>query len=635
MKLRKLAGLSLASVTSVFLLCGADGGCNFFTDQPSSVNYSKQISTVNESTVGGQIVNRTPRPSTPIAGLFVQDDNGATGPNPTAFGSATGVTPYSLYTDGQGNYNTPQERLNATWDLKHNWIGGCNVGTTNLSQLPDGQYYAEIGELTLGLTPYYIACNGILNHYVTSPVFANDAALPDSFTDVASLPLTTTYGYPTLNVYDKMGSIAAQLTASSIASDGVTATFPYPTNLAAGMYGTAILNATSTGSQSYAGGGDYFSLGHTDSSFSQPFAVALGNSYDSWSSCTTSDPYNDRTYAGQTYCSGNSSTTNLKIVSLYGQGGININGSFTATGSQPTVTMTYGSIDNSTGYDNPGEFYSDDSGGTAGVLVVNTGSNSVSLVALQNNIPGGTLAVGSHPVAAAIDPTASYAYIANYDDGTMTRIDLNSATVTNTVAVGPSPDAVGVDAQGNVWVGGPGYIRSLNPTTLSSTSNTPVQGSVVSLGVSDGKGELVVSVASDGSGNPPASFANSQVSIELLSMSAALANGNGSNPPALTQITQPESAQNYFTSGQQLQLVYAGQISTGILASATYGGGITATATAAGFSVLNLDNNQVILAGTTPSPVRSITFDGYNSVAYMTVPEANQVISVPVPLAPY
>ena len=70
--------------------------------------------------------------------------------------------------------------------------------------------------------------------------FAVTNLLPTSIT-VSSSGLSTTYGMPQLTVFDTSGNVQGSATASSIAPDGSSATFPFPTNnsggsLASGFY---------------------------------------------------------------------------------------------------------------------------------------------------------------------------------------------------------------------------------------------------------------------------------------------------------------------------------------------------------------------------------------------------------------
>ena len=85
-----------------------------------------------------------------------------------------------------------------------------------------------------------------------------------------------------------------------------------------------------------------------------------------------------------------------------------------------------------------------------------TGSVATSTVATtaQSQLPApartAVIAVGSNPIAIAVDSTTGTAYVTNGGDGSVSVIDVASATVRSTVTVGKSPAGVAVDPQRRV-----------------------------------------------------------------------------------------------------------------------------------------------------------------------------------------
>ena len=62
---------------------------------------------------------------------------------------------------------------------------------------------------------------------------------------------------------------------------------------------------------------------------------------------------------------------------------------------------------------------------------------------------GSALAVGSNPYSIAIDPTGTYAYVANDGGSTVTKINLSTfLTVGSALAVGSNPYSIAIDPAG-------------------------------------------------------------------------------------------------------------------------------------------------------------------------------------------
>ena len=85
----------------------------------------------------------------------------------------------------------------------------------------------------------------------------------------------------------------------------------------------------------------------------------------------------------------------------------------------------------------------------------------------------------SSPYGIAITPDGNYAYVANYGSSTVSVIDINSNTVTTSIAVGTSPYAVAVTPDG-AFV----YVTNSGDDTVSviDTTDNTVVGSPISVG---------------------------------------------------------------------------------------------------------------------------------------------------------
>jgi hypothetical protein len=55
------------------------------------------------------------------------------------------------------------------------------------------------------------------------------------------------------------------------------------------------------------------------------------------------------------------------------------------------------------------------------------------------------------------------------------------------------------------------------------------------------------------------------------------------------------------------------------------------TATPTGFTITDITGHQVLVSETTPSPVTAIAVDANLNVAYLTMPDSNTLLTVPLP----
>lgn len=82
---------------------------------------------------------------------------------------------------------------------------------------------------------------------------------------------------------------------------------------------------------------------------------------------------------------------------------------------------------------------------TTRVYVVNSGSNTVSVMDVASNTVVATIAVGNFPTAIAVDNTHNRAYVANTGANTLSVIDSTSNQTLTTVATGNNPVGVAVN----------------------------------------------------------------------------------------------------------------------------------------------------------------------------------------------
>src|SRR5262249_49797404 len=79
--------------------------------------------------------------------------------------------------------------------------------------------------------------------------------------------------------------------------------------------------------------------------------------------------------------------------------------------------------------------------------VTNGADNTVSVLDTTTNTVVATVPVGTFPIAVAITPDGTHAYVANFD-GTVSVIDTTTNTVVATVPVGTFPEGVAITPDG-------------------------------------------------------------------------------------------------------------------------------------------------------------------------------------------
>ncbi len=248
-------------------------------------------------------------------------------------------------------------------------------------------------------------------------------------------------------------------------------------------------------------------------------------------------------------------------------------------------------------------------------IVANYGGNSVSIVNLSAMTVAATIPVGVEPVSVLVSPDGSKAYVANYGSDTISEINLSTNSVIATLAVGTAPDALSPDPSGNYfWVAGLNYISKVSYSTFSIVSTTPVNGQVTALAISGAQNEWVYAT----------------VSTDLTTFSsqdAVITTGS----PTIHSEAQMSTAGTYYMLGGGGGSTPPPYLKASIVVSSNYNNGIEVTSTPTGFAVLDLVAHKQLIAGTTPTPVRGIATDPAQGVAYLTAPESNSLITVPLP----
>ena len=427
--------------------------------------------------------------------------------------------------------------------------------------------------------------------------------LPATVT-ISSTGLLSAYGKPQLIVYDFTGTEWSGPTANSVASDGSSATFPFPQNLPSNFYMFAIKNFTASNGAYSVPTATYYDIAAA-STLANAFGVDAGLIIVVTIPCNP-DPH-------PSCGSGTSVITPVPIFTQYYAGSVIYQGATIPVGSHPVAVKIYGTSQTQSGNMPYGN-------GTVTVaptnaIVANSGSNNVSILSLSSNTVISTIAVGQQPMGVAVNGT-SKAYVANYGSGTLSEVDLTNYVVSRTVSVGAGAQSVTVDPSGaSVWVGGTNFISKVNLSNFTVSSTTALSGAVTSLASSAGQNELIYTLAKSCCGSGSNAAAN-EFSIGNLT-----SQGNYGSMPATPYA-------NYTMQGT---LPSAASLPSASAVSAEWANGMAASATPTGYVIYDLVAHKEIMRGTTPTPVRGIASDPSNTVVYLTLPDSNEYISVPLP----
>ena len=437
-----------------------------------NVNNNLQITTfLGKNTTGGAV--SAPLGNQPVAGQMQSTDSGYDG-----YSLVGTVTEFSGITNP--TYVVDNAEMPAYWNFQWNISNDtCYSQTYPYDQLTSPAVYNSVQivpnevwsdwPISVPDPKQDLTCfentpaNQDFAPSEVSPQFALDNAFPSTIQVHAFSPIEAAASATKLNIYNTSFANPATMTAESVASGGSSATFPYPTGLPAGAYITTI--TTGTGISLTTNGMEPFFIAHNDTSYPSAFGVDVAIPAETVETFVWHATNNGPCAGGATTSTTNYGGSALPLVTLLSEGKLAVGSSSNtkSVGTHPTVVIAYNAQAMSvtqTGSCGPTSIttYS----GAQSALVVNTGSNNVSLVNIgEYSYPSGTVSVGTTPVAAAINPAGTYAYIANYGSNTVSEVSLQNVNVSHTISVSAHPTSVAFDSGGNLWVGGKAILQRL------------------------------------------------------------------------------------------------------------------------------------------------------------------------------
>ena len=426
-------------------------------------------------------------------------------------------------------------------------------------------------------------------------------------TTIQTSGLTAANGMPQLNVYSVAKGLLSQSLASSVATDGSSATFNFPTNtggtaLGSGAYSFKISNRTSSGTYTPASGG-ILSIGSLNTSLASPYGIDAAN-------VTTRN----------SGASNGSSVQVFPIVTLFDSNQVSYKSGVVSVGTQPVAVKAYASgvISNTT--DCTCRLHSccltTIVTGPTRALVANSGSNTVSALSIGSGLSvTNTIPVGIQPVALLIKGDQTKAYVANLGSGTVSEIDLSTFTQTRTVNVGSNPASLALDPGGTAfWVGGSNYIKEVDMTSLAVTTAYSVNGQVTSLAISSAQNAFVYTVLDS--------------TNTFSAQHSSLTSGASVHTDYTVQLG---STSSFAQKAATLAGLPGWIMVNGPLVSADYNNRYIVEGTPTGFLIYDLQSNTQLLQVTTSGTVRGIATDPSQGVIMVTVPSSNSLYTIPLP----
>ena len=110
----------------------------------------------------------------------------------------------------------------------------------------------------------------------------------------------------------------------------------------------------------------------------------------------------------------------------------------------------------------------DEENSTPIVYVTNYNEGTVSVIGEDNEIT--TINVGDYPIGVVVTPDGKYVYVANSEDNTVSIIDTDTNSVTDTLNVGNGPWGIAVGAQGDYVYVANNYSDTV--TVIETSDNT-------------------------------------------------------------------------------------------------------------------------------------------------------------------
>jgi YVTN family beta-propeller protein len=554
---------------------------------------------------------KTPIPNVYVNGQYLNDAQGLQAQGTvTAYGGTTAID-----ANGDANYVVSQAKAPAYWDQYVTFDFACG----NLDLYSYNQF---TGEYTYKSPNVLMAQNEIFEQDclnvelpAASKRFAIVGQFPQTLTLTSQAHLQTQNGMPILSVIGKSGVIATE-TATSVSSDGTQATFPFPPSLAQGGYSLAVSNQTPSGPRGASV--NLLSIAQTTTMSGNPFGVSVGAqtySYLDSNTCTRSKTTS-------------SSYSTFPVISFYSTNQVNAGGATIAVGTNPTAIAAYQAnpvtFTSTYGCDSIKTTYS----GTTRAIVANSGANTVSILDIVNNRLVSTVTVGTSPVALAVASDGSYAYVANYGDNSITRVDLKALTPSGPITVPGHPTSVALSSNGTLWVGGSGFLTQINTSTMTVAGTESASGkTIIALGYSDQEKEVIATSVDT----------NSNILQDEIS-STTFQSGGSYLPMASHQVSSLGTYTNPITNAQvraftstlaSTSRISPDQVGAPPLVVQDQWAVVTATPT--GFIITDASRHQVLVSETTPSPVAAIAVDAKLNVAYLTMPDSNVLLTVPLP----
>src|SRR6266851_1002692 len=415
-----------------------------------------------------------------VSGHVLNDLSGG----PAPYGSVRSFGEFGplFATDSDGNGAVPNARIGAQWQSTVHWNGNCG---SNIDPAATASFDVTVENPVIGwgCVPIGIFGKGL------GPTFVITNSPPSTMTVPSpTASLTSASGMPELRVYDQSSARVAVMFASSVSTDGTSATFPFPQlssglPLPQGFYTFNLWNQTSAGNFKDMGVG-FFGVG-SSSSATTPYGVDAADVTVSSKTCKITFP------SKQIWCTLAGPTTSPSpIVTLSSGGMVSFGGATVAVGSQPTAVKGYATATQTKSTDVYGGYITTTQPSRA--MVENFGSNTVSILDLFGKTVVQSISVGTEPAAVVLNSSASKAYVADYGSSSISEIDLTSNTQSRVASVGARPAALAMDPGGTaVWVGGYNYISKVDLTSFSATQTFSVSGQVTSLAVSSGQNALV------------------------------------------------------------------------------------------------------------------------------------------------
>jgi hypothetical protein len=595
--LRSVAALSAAIMCLSAFSCGGSRG-----NEPLTVLHLFSQDAFFEN---GILISAVPRPSQRVAGHLISPLPGSQG-NVTSFDGRTSLA---------GRFLVDNAVLPGHWFAAIFWEPDCLNGETSIEA--DIQPTNDI----------IFVCNFIfepIGFGTNDARFVLSGSTPATMTAGSTQPLTAAGGLPHMEVFDRNGNQVSDLTAIAVSSDGTKATFGFPKQssgaaLVPDMYSAAIVNQTSP-AVFHNAGPNYFVIGAT-SSYPGAFGV---DAADVTSTTTITCPGTGLAVASPTTvavpilpppCKPQSFRTTMSkpLVTEYYANQVSYFGRLMPVGTRPVAIKAYGHA--SVVDSNDGDTIQSHTG-PARAIVVNSGSNNITVLDLTKYLIAVNIPVGIQPMAVTLNSGATMAYVASAGSGTVSEIDLTSLSVTRTAAVGAGAQSIATDPSGSaVWVGGSGYLKKVSLSTFTVVATQTINGSVNSLAASSGQNSLAYTVVANCCGTS-SSFVANEMSL-----------GGSFAPTAYTL----SSAMSYATFTMNGTLPAGPVVPGATQVSAQFGNGLAASATPTGFVIYDLVSHNEFLRVNTSTPVRGIASDPNNWEAYFTLPDSNQIITVPLP----